>query len=352
MASSMPLLPIAIAAAAALGSTSAASPNATHEKVATPATTGANTALPVGAAASSGPTESDAAAIPAATGARQPAAPAVATGAPQPAGTPGPAAAPALPEPLAPSGDLFVAKCTSCHSVGKGDRVGPDLKGVTERRPRPWLQQMIRQPSSLLDGDAEARALLARFNNVRMPDLGLTDEQAAAIVELLAYCRDNPCALAPKLKPVTAALPADVERGRGLFLGTEPRKNGGPACMSCHTVDGAGSVAAGGTLARDLTYTFARLGDAGLDAALKNPAFPLMNKVFGDKPLAEDEAFALRAFLYDANRGALAETADPFSVPLAAVVGTVITLLLLNAAWSRRLHGIRQPMVAKKGSHS
>ena len=32
-----------------------------------------------------------------------------------------------------PSAQLFTQRCSSCHSIGEGDRVGPDLKGVMER---------------------------------------------------------------------------------------------------------------------------------------------------------------------------------------------------------------------------
>ena len=31
---------------------------------------------------------------------------------------------------------IFVQKCASCHTIGGGKLVGPDLKGVTATRPR------------------------------------------------------------------------------------------------------------------------------------------------------------------------------------------------------------------------
>ncbi len=34
---------------------------------------------------------------------------------------------------------LFATKCISCHTIGHGDRVGPDLLGVTHARDRAWL---------------------------------------------------------------------------------------------------------------------------------------------------------------------------------------------------------------------
>lgn len=256
------------------------------------------------------------------------------------------------PEPSEVTRELFVAKCASCHSVGQGDRVGPDLKGCVQRRGADWVKRMIEAPSGLLSSDAAARALLAKYNNVRMPDLGLAETQAAALTDLLAYCSDNACALKGKFRPVTEATARDVAGGLALFLGTARQKTGGPACISCHSADGAGSLMGGGTLARNLTHSIARLGDEGLDAALRNPAFPLMNKVYQDRPLSEEEAFALRAFLNQANRTtALGDQREqhPLSVALLGTLLCAAALLALNFAWRRRLGGIRAQFVAKHG---
>jgi protein SCO1/2 len=39
---------------------------------------------------------------------------------------------------------IFNQRCTACHTFGKGVKVGPDLKGVTARRQRPWLLKFVR----------------------------------------------------------------------------------------------------------------------------------------------------------------------------------------------------------------
>ena len=242
-----------------------------------------------------------------------------------------------------PAIELFAAKCSSCHTVGKGVRVGPDLAGAHERRSPAWLHEMIRTPSNLLGRDPDARKLLVDFNNVRMPDLGLTSEQVDSLIALITRCSAEPCDLAGKLVPVTEATPADIARGEELFTGRERTANGSVACISCHQVGGLDTFVPGGTLAVDLTHAFARLGDEGLDAALKNPSFALMNKVFADHPLEPTEAFALRAFLYESNlRGAPLGSAA--SLPLFGVIGTVVVLLVLNAFWRRRLRGVRRAM--------
>ena len=263
---------------------------------------------------------------------------------------PPPAAATAPPVAAAqsPAEDLFARKCGSCHTVGKGVRVGPDLKDVAKRRSRSWLDAFVKAPSALLDSDADARNLLAEWKGVRMPDLGLSDADTKMLVDLVIRCSAEPCNLAGKFVPATTATERDMALGREVFLGLTPIKTGGAPCVSCHTVRGTKSLLGGGRLAKDLTNVFARLGDEGLDNALKSPAFPLMNKMYADHPIDAGEAFALRAFLYRANLGGEPARDDAWSVGLAGGLGSLAVLAGLNAAWGRRLRGVRQPLIRRR----
>jgi mono/diheme cytochrome c family protein len=260
----------------------------------------------------------------------------------------GPALAFGAEVPQSPAEDLFARKCASCHTVGKGVRVGPDLKDAHKRRSRSWLESFVKVPSALLDTDAEARNLLSEFKGVRMPDLGLSDTDVKALVDLVIRCSAEACNLAGKFTPATLATERDVALGRSYFLGLTPLKGGGAPCVSCHTVRGIGSIVPGGTMAKDLTNVFARLGDEGLDRALASPAFPLMNKVFTDHPVEAAEVFSLRAFLYKANLGGEPAREDSLSIGLVAGVGTIAVLVLLNALWVRRLKGVRRPLTHKR----
>lgn len=248
-----------------------------------------------------------------------------------------------------PTVELFVTKCASCHTVGQGVRVGPDLADAHVRRERSWLQEMIENPSDLLGRDADARRLLVEYNNVRMPDLDIPSEQADMLIDLIIRCSAEPCVLVGQFVPVTEAVEADFLRGEALFVGDERTVNGSGACISCHDVNGLSTFVPGGTLAADLTHVFARLGDEGIDAALKNPSFPLMNKIFADHPLETDEAFALRAFLYDANRRETSTESDA-SLPLFGILGTALMLVILNAFWRRRLLGVRRVLTRPQES--
>ena len=86
---------------------------------------------------------------------------------------------------LLPGQALFIKACAGCHTIGNGDRVGPDLKGLTSRRERPWLSRMMIEPHKLLaEKDPTALALVRRFKAVRMPVLGLSENDVA---DLIAY---------------------------------------------------------------------------------------------------------------------------------------------------------------------
>lgn len=86
---------------------------------------------------------------------------------------------------LQPGQALFKKICAPCHTIGVGDRVGPDLRGVTERRDHAWLESFIRQPDmARARRDPIALDLVATFPGARMPALGVSDLDAS---DLIAY---------------------------------------------------------------------------------------------------------------------------------------------------------------------
>ncbi len=87
---------------------------------------------------------------------------------------------------------MFQQKCAKCHTVGKGDRVGPDLKRVSQRRKREWLIGFIQKPSAYLDSDEEAIKMLKKFNNVRMEDLNLSTADVEGMLEYISAASEGP----------------------------------------------------------------------------------------------------------------------------------------------------------------
>jgi nitrite reductase (NO-forming) len=77
----------------------------------------------------------------------------------------------------------FESKCLACHAIGQGKKLGPDLAGVTRRRSDEWLTRWLKAPDKMLETDPVARAMLAEFNNVPMPNQALSDEEIAQYLE-------------------------------------------------------------------------------------------------------------------------------------------------------------------------
>ena len=81
---------------------------------------------------------------------------------------------------------LFKSNCTSCHSIGKGKLIGPDLAGVNERRDEEWLISWIRNSQEMIKaGDPEAVAIYEEYNKTLMTAFPqFSDED---IKDVLAY---------------------------------------------------------------------------------------------------------------------------------------------------------------------
>jgi protein SCO1 len=81
---------------------------------------------------------------------------------------------------------LFRTRCQACHTIGEGDRLGPDLAGVVAARPPAWLSRWLREPDRMIaERDPAALALLARYRNLPMPNLSLGEPEAADIIEYM-----------------------------------------------------------------------------------------------------------------------------------------------------------------------
>jgi len=87
---------------------------------------------------------------------------------------------------MQPGQAMYKKICAPCHTIGVGDKVGPDLRGVTERRDRAWLARYLRNPPAMLAmNDPVARELAARFDPVRMPNLRLSEQDADDLISFL-----------------------------------------------------------------------------------------------------------------------------------------------------------------------
>jgi len=201
--------------------------------------------------------------------------------------------------------ELFDKQCASCHTIGGGDSGGPDLKGVTARRPAAWLERVIVEPGKLTAEKDPTQAELVKKFGYEMPGLGISSADARAIIAWLGKDAAAAAGTAAPPQPGQVAAPKDevaatpelVARGRALFSGSTAFSNGGAPCAACHpfTVGGI----RGGNLAADLTYLYEGMGEQGMKGALKALSFPIMKKAYSDKSLTDDEVKALIAFAKD-----------------------------------------------------
>jgi protein SCO1 len=124
-----------------------------------------------------------------------------------------------------PGETLYLKACAGCHSIGEGNRVGPDLAGVTQRRQPEWLINFIANPAKVrASKDPIALELAARFPTVRMPSIGVSAREAAdlvAYIEARQARSQRRIALAPLLALTTAEgkrLAAAEIEGRALAV--------------------------------------------------------------------------------------------------------------------------------------
>jgi len=204
---------------------------------------------------------------------------------------------------------VFNQRCTACHTFGKGVKVGPDLKGVTERRPRRWLLSFIRGSQRMIQsGDAVAVDLFRQFKQERMPDwTDLSPEQVTGLLDWFAA--SGPEQREPDERDAELASAAEVARGRQLFHGAVPQATHGPACAACHAIqDGASSSSA--RLAPDLTGAYLAYRDRALTLFLKSACFPRA-PVHSSEVLTPTESFLIKAYLRQAALNARGSRAAP-----------------------------------------
>ncbi len=255
----------------------------------------------------------------------------------------------ALPAGAQETADYFRTNCMSCHTIGGGRLVGPDLKHVSDRVDREWLVDFILNPTAVLgSGDAYAAKLKDEASGAVMPNIaGMSRDQAERLMDLIdaeSLLEESAFAgLSIGDEPFTQA---HIDRGERLFLGTQALENGGPACMACHASTQIGGLG-GGRLGPDLSRAYERLqGRKSLAAWLQSPATEVMRPVFKDHALTNEEIVAMVAYLEDrAQAGGEAPRTFQAAVLVLGLVGAALAFFAADSIWKGRFRGVRIPLV-------
>jgi mono/diheme cytochrome c family protein len=259
-------------------------------------------------------------------------------------------AAPAVGQEAA---DFFRQNCISCHTIGGGRLTGPDLKNVTQRKDKAWLIQFVLGPQAMIDkGDPYALKLQTEARGVVMPNIaGLDRARAEALLALIEaeskLAKSQFAGLQISDRPFTAS---DVEQGRRIFTGEKRLANGGPACISCHTIRDLGGLS-GGRLGPDLTKVYERLeGRKNLAAWLFAPATATMQPVFKKQAMKPEEILPLVAYFENsARKGGQDDSVGVMTFFLLGLGGTALALIVFDAAWRGRFRAVRKPLVETNG---
>lgn len=172
--------------------------------------------------------------------------------------------------------------------------------------------------------------------------LGIAALLIGGLVPMMAFAA-KPAPVAP---PVVAAEPvveAPVEKGNAnvgqdIFLGIRKLKNGGPACVSCHSAS-VGSLD-GGALGPNLTKVYETKEpllhiDADGNGWANDPGIPTMGPVFSAKKITEEEMDNLRAFFAkQATQPVQSGAGGTFTI--IGIIGAVVLLVFFNIVWSNR----------------
>jgi len=245
---------------------------------------------------------------------------------------------------------IFAENCSGCHTIGRGDLTGPDLKGVADQQPEQWLVNFISNPQQVISsGDPTATALVQKYNNISMPNLKLSNLQVMAVIAYLRAASGGSVAPAsPSSSPQTSLPAGDAENGKALFLGWVRLENRAPECVGCHNANEAGILGVG-TFGPDLTNVYTKYGEAGLEGMLSHLPFLSMNPEYVSHPLTAQEKADLLAF-FKSTAGQPVVNKEPIVIGI-SLVGFLFIVATIGFYWRNRLRTVRQELVngARKG---
>ncbi len=183
---------------------------------------------------------------------------------------------------------LFSQKCAGCHTVGGGNRIGPDLAPAVKWSSSDLAKAVKRMEKNVgpLTGE-EVDSLVAYLRNPKAANAS----SSQATTTSSSSSESSPKS---ELTQTPQAIePASADKGRRLFFGDDSLGQGGLSCISCHRVDDAG-----GTMGPDLTLIGAKMPESALISACEQTPYKVMKTAYLEHPVTHQEALDLAAYLF------------------------------------------------------
>ncbi len=242
---------------------------------------------------------------------------------------------------------IFEKKCSVCHTIGQGVKIGPDLKDVYKRRTEEWLRRMIKEPDKMIEEkDPVALQLFKEFKGVAMPNLGLKDEELNLIIAFLKSFGEVAKVEKKIIQSIQKREVVKSEeslKGEELFVGGKRFANGGPPCLSCHNIKGIRKLG-GGKLGPDLSLAYQKYGEKGLTSILDSFPFPTMNPIYAKRLLTEEEKRYLKAYLI-LGKGNV--SSYNWQIIGGAIFGFIFLLMLAKVIWHNKIKDVRLLLIQK-----
>ncbi len=161
---------------------------------------------------------------------------------------------------------------------------------------------------------------------------------------LLAVVASAAVASPPTQATTPTAVPqsGNIQNGKALFIGDVKLANGGPACISCHSIDNVGLLG-GGALGPNLTQASVKYGQDGLAANLSDIQFRTMSVIFAGHPLTPTEVADLTAFITSA--AGQPQVNKEGAILILSGAGFIAAMVIAALYWRGRLREVRRQLV-------
>lgn len=108
------------------------------------------------------------------------------------------------------AGKYFESKCATCHTIGNGDKIGPDLAGLSKRRKVDWIVKFVNYPDGMINGDEDeegyekpdpiAKKVYDLYKPQVMAEHEMTKAQVEAVLKYIDSKKKQPKGKITKLK--------------------------------------------------------------------------------------------------------------------------------------------------------